>query len=79
MHAKMEFFERTPIGRILNRFSSDVSALDVTIPDIVYHLVRQFLAVSGAVIVVCLTTPYSVIVWSVMAIIFIIVQVNTYS
>lgn len=32
MRLKMEFFDTTPMGRILARFSTDVFAVDVTIP-----------------------------------------------
>ena len=30
--AKKEFFDRTPCGEILNRFSTDVALIDISIP-----------------------------------------------
>lgn len=32
MHAPMEFFDQTPIGRIINRFSKDIQAVDSDLP-----------------------------------------------
>lgn len=32
MRLKMEFFDTTPIGRVLARFSNDIFAVDVVIP-----------------------------------------------
>jgi len=33
IHSRLSFFDTTPIGRILSRFSSDMSITDATIPD----------------------------------------------
>ena len=78
LHAKMEFFERTPIGRILNRFSSDVSTTDHLLPEIMYTLTSRCLGVAGAIIIMFITTPYSMIVWAAMAVIYAFVQVISY-
>jgi ATP-binding cassette, subfamily C (CFTR/MRP), member 1 len=32
LHAPMSFFDQTPIGRIINRFSKDIEAVDSDLP-----------------------------------------------
>jgi ATP-binding cassette, subfamily C (CFTR/MRP), member 1 len=32
LHAPMAFFDQTPIGRIINRFSKDIEAVDSDLP-----------------------------------------------
>ncbi len=43
----MEFFEVSPLGRILNRFSSDTNTVDDSLPFDINILLAQFAAVLG--------------------------------
>ncbi|OQR98910.1 ATP-binding Cassette (ABC) Superfamily [Thraustotheca clavata] len=69
------FFDVTPVGRILNRFSSDLDMLDSQIPFYGY-MVLQFLFQVLAVLFVCgITTPYVIIVYPFMLGAFYLVQI----
>jgi ABC-type multidrug transport system fused ATPase/permease subunit len=57
MRAPMHFFDTTPIGRILNRFSNDQDALDGTLPRTLNVFFTCILRVVGTVSVVTAVSP----------------------
>ncbi|GFN95555.1 canalicular multispecific organic anion transporter 1 [Plakobranchus ocellatus] len=54
----MRFFDTNPSGRILNRFSSDISAIDQRLGGHFENLLRCILFTLSAVVVNTVTTPY---------------------
>ncbi|RVE41407.1 hypothetical protein evm_013944 [Chilo suppressalis] len=56
--AKVKFFDITPLGRILNRFSSDTYTVDDSLPFILNILLAQVFSLIGAVVVTLYGLPW---------------------
>ncbi|GAV06011.1 hypothetical protein RvY_16054-1 [Ramazzottius varieornatus] len=57
MRAPMVFFDTTPLGRIVNRFSKDVDYVDTVIPTNFRTWLNCLFQVIATVVIVCMTTP----------------------
>jgi len=57
MHVPMAFFDTTPLGRIVNRFSQDVYTIDEMIPRTLSSLISCIGQVISTVLVIAMTTP----------------------
>ncbi|GCB75002.1 hypothetical protein scyTo_0019708 [Scyliorhinus torazame] len=74
LRVPMLFFDTTPTGRIVNRFSKDIYTIDETIPMSFRGVLACFFGVIGTLFVICLATPYFTIVIVPLAILYYFIQ-----
>ncbi|KAM3176296.1 hypothetical protein ACTXT7_006791 [Hymenolepis weldensis] len=61
LQGELHFFDTTPVGRLLNRFSSDVGTIDDNLPFIFNILLDIIFDLLGSLVVSCLAIPAIVI------------------
>ncbi|RMJ22071.1 ATP-dependent bile acid permease [Aspergillus sp. HF37] len=57
MHAKFRFFDSTPLGQLMNRFSKDVEAVDQEVAPVAIGMLHCFASVLVIVILISVITP----------------------
>ncbi|CDS40693.1 multidrug resistance associated protein 7 [Echinococcus multilocularis] len=57
LQGEMHFFEVTPLGRILNRFSSDVGTIDDSLPFLLNIFLAILFSLLGSLVVTCFAMP----------------------
>ncbi|XP_039283752.1 multidrug resistance-associated protein 1 isoform X2 [Nilaparvata lugens] len=73
-HKSLQFFDVTPIGRLLNRFSRDVDILDNTLPVIIRSCINCLFMVLATLVVISYTTPLFIFVILPVGIIYYFIQ-----
>ena len=76
MKAPMSFFDTTPSGRIVNRFSGDVQTIDVTLPMTFRMWISIFFQTVSTIIVISYSTPIFLSVIVPLGIFYYFIQVR---
>lgn len=76
MRSPLAFFDTTPLGRIVNRFSKDVDVVDTAIPQTLKSFIMCLLQVISTIVVICISTPIFVAVIVPLGIIYYFIQVS---
>ena len=72
----MSFFETTPSGRILNRFSKDINTIDETIPRSVRSFLLTTFTVLSTIFIISYVTPLFMVVILPVAALYLSIQVR---
>ena len=76
LRSPMSFFDTTPLGRVLNRFSKDIYIIDESIPRSTRSFLFTLFGVLSSLVVIVVTTPTFVIAIIPLGIFYFLVQVS---
>ena len=72
----MSFFDTTPSGRILNRFSKDIYTIDEIVPRSISMFLGTFFAVISTIFVISFATPLFMVVIIPLLVFYVLIQVK---
>lgn len=76
LRSPMSFFERTPSGNLVNRFSKEIDTIDSVIPQIFKMFLGSMFNVLGACVVILIATPLVAVVIPFLGLLYFFVQVR---
>ncbi|ESN92206.1 hypothetical protein HELRODRAFT_194351 [Helobdella robusta] len=72
--ASIMFFDTTPMGRLINRFSSDVFSIDDSLPFIFNIFLAQLFGIFGSIAICCYGLPFSAILILALSVVYYFIQ-----
>ena len=75
LRSTLYFFESTPSGRIINRFSNDIDSAERRIPESFKSLIRCVYSILFTVIVISSSTPFFLVAFVPILILYVLIQV----
>ena len=72
----MSFFDTTPVGRIVNRFSKDIDVIDETLPRATSDFLWCFFEVLGMIVAISYATPLYLAVLPPLGVLYFYIQVR---
>ncbi|KAM5130614.1 multidrug resistance-associated protein 1 isoform 1-T1 [Callospermophilus lateralis] len=74
LRSPMSFFERTPSGNLVNRFSKELDTVDSMIPQVIKMFMGSLFNVIGACIIILLATPIAAVIIPPLGLLYFFVQ-----
>ena len=75
LHAPMSFFDTTPLGRILNRFSRDLDVIDSNVPVFLRGWLFNIAPLLSTVIIITYSSPIFLAVLFPLGLLYYLIQV----
>ncbi|KAH5535557.1 hypothetical protein HBI27_170090 [Parastagonospora nodorum] len=72
-HAKFRFFDQTPLGQLMNRFSKDIENVDQEVAPVAIGVVHCFASIITIVILISIITPAFLIAASVISVLYFLI------
>ena len=76
LRSPMSFFDTTPLGRVLNRFSKDIYVIDEVVPRSISMFLMTSFSVLNTLVVIMVATPTFIIVILPLGVFYFLVQVR---
>lgn len=79
LRGPMSFFDTTPIGRIVNRFSQDIESIDLKIPESLETFLECLFGVLSTLVIIIYSTPIFASIIVPLGLIYMAIQVFSVS